>query len=63
MKIIERNYYLLYRTRMYFSESPRHFDIIVVDDTLKNVTFFRVSAYKPRDNNVFPVPINTIFFY
>lgn len=44
---------------MYFSESPRHFDMMVDDDTLKNVTLPYVSVHNARESRVFPVPVLT----
>lgn len=43
-------------TRIYFSESPRHFDIIVLDDTLNKLNRARVSENKAFARALFPVP-------
>lgn len=41
---------------MNFSESPRHFDVIVLDDTLKKLNLPRVSEDNALARALFPVP-------
>ena len=47
---------LLCFTFISFSDSPRHFEVIVLDDILKKAVVLRVSEQSVFAINVFPLP-------
>lgn len=49
--------YAVILTRTNFSESPRHFETIVLEQTLKKVTLPWVSVHRALAIRVLPVPI------